>query len=102
MARSWSRRNRRYFLQGGLALAGLSLLSGCGLLPLQARQPVKLPRIGRLKSGSSSASAAQNEAFRRGLHELGYTEGQSIVLEERFADGQEAGLPALVAELLSL
>src|SRR4051794_40096389 len=102
MARSWNRQHRRRFLQGGLVLAGLSLLSGCGLLPSQARQPAKTPRLGVVSNGSASGSATQIEAFRRGLHELGYVAGQTIAIEERYADGKEAGLPALVAELMSL
>ena len=45
---------------------------------------------------------ANIDAFRRGLHELGYIEGQNIVLEVRSAEGENRRLPALAAELVSL
>ena len=42
------------------------------------------------------------EAFRQGLRELGYVEGQNIAIEYRFAEGQPERLPALAAELVRL
>jgi hypothetical protein len=44
------RRSRRQFLQGGLALVGLGLASGCGLLPL-SQQPAKVVRLGLFHVG---------------------------------------------------
>jgi|ERR687888_2084004 putative ABC transport system substrate-binding protein len=93
--------SRRSFLKGSLALAGLGLLSGCGLLPSQAQQPPKVPRIGLLSPGSLGPSA-NVDAFLQGLHELGYVEGQNIVIEVRFADGQRERLAELASELVSL
>src|SRR5215471_21244310 len=61
-----------------------------------------MPRIGLLGGGSASSNAVRYEAFRQGLRELGYVEGQSIVIEERSAEGKADRLPALVAELLRL
>jgi putative ABC transport system substrate-binding protein len=49
----------------------------------EAQQPTKVPRIGYLSGASLSASAARVEAFRQGLHELGYVEGKNIVIEWR-------------------
>src|SRR5262245_47869439 len=42
------------------------------------------------------------EAFRQGLRELGYAEGQNVVVESRWAEGQYARYPALVADLVRL
>src|SRR5580765_5821592 len=70
MARDRTERSRRQFVQGSLALAGLGLLAGCGALPAPGQQPPKVPRIGYL-TGATTA-AAELEAFRAGLRELGY------------------------------
>jgi putative tryptophan/tyrosine transport system substrate-binding protein len=59
----------------------------------------KLPRVGYV-SGASDSS--REEAFRRGLRELGYTEGQNIVVIYRFADGRYERLPDFVDEFLRL
>jgi hypothetical protein len=50
-----------------------------------AQQPTKVPRIGYLVPSSPSAIAARIEAFRQGLHELGYVEGKDILIEWRYA-----------------
>jgi len=101
--------SRRRFLHavGGLGLGTLSagLVSSCGLLPPQLRlAPAgqKVPRIGFLGATTESAEAARLEAFRQGLRELGYAEGQTIAIEWRWAEGQFDRLPALAAELVSL
>jgi len=67
-----------------------------------AQQPAKTPRIGMLRPGSPSDRVEQIEAFRRGLRDLGYVEGQNIAIEFRFAEGREARLPDLAAELVRL
>jgi len=92
-------RTRRRFLQGGLALAGLGLLSGCGFPSLQARPATKVPRVGFL---SLVPVGPSEDAFRQGLHELGYVEGQTITIEWRYAEGREEQLPALAAALVRL
>jgi putative ABC transport system substrate-binding protein len=66
-----------------------------------AQQPTKVPRIGYL-SGSLSAIAEHDEAFRQGLRELGYIEGKNIVIEWRSAEGKSDRLPALATELVHL
>ena len=67
----------------------------------RAQQPVKVPRIGFLFYGSAGP-APEIDAFRLGLRELGYIEGQSIVIEYRFAGGQIGELRKLAGELVSL
>ncbi len=56
-----------------------------------------MPRIGMLNNGP----AAVNSPFLQGLHELGYTEGQNLTLEVRFADWKLDRLPELAAELVA-
>jgi putative tryptophan/tyrosine transport system substrate-binding protein len=72
--------------------------------PLAAAQPMgKMYRIGLLTSGPASpASALSLEAFRQGLRDLGYVEGQHIALEQRRAEDSEARARALAAELVHL
>ena len=68
----------------------------------EAQQAKKVPRIGYLGATSASANVTRIEAFRQGLREAGYIEGQNIIIEYRFAEGKFDGLPALVAELIGL
>src|SRR6059058_4299757 len=68
----------------------------------QAQQPKKVPRIGFLETTPSSVNSARHNAFRQGLHELGYVEGKSIVIEWRYADGKVDRLSELAAELVRL
>jgi putative ABC transport system substrate-binding protein len=86
----------------GAGLGGLGLLVGCGRLPWQAQQPAKIYRIGYLAPNSAEVSAAMVEGFQRGLRELGYVEGQNIILEGRWADGHLERLPDLAAQLVQL
>jgi putative tryptophan/tyrosine transport system substrate-binding protein len=62
----------------------------------------KMPRLGLLMPGPSAHSATILEPFYRGLHELGYTEGQNLILERRNADWKSDRLPELAAELVAL
>ncbi len=87
--------NRRTFLCGlTLGTLGLPLAAG-------AQQAGKVPRIGFLFFGSPGPSR-ELDAFRQGLRELGYTEGQNIVIEVRFANGRVERLPELATELARL
>jgi putative tryptophan/tyrosine transport system substrate-binding protein len=79
--------------------AGVLLFALC--LPAEAQQAKKLPRIGYLIAGSPSSTTAQREAFRQGLRDLGYIEGQNIVVEHRYAEGV-AEFPNLAKELVRL
>jgi ABC-type uncharacterized transport system substrate-binding protein len=78
----------------------LLLLSG--FLGTAAAQPEKVPRVGYLISGSHSDPQRQRllEAFRQGLRELGYVEGQNIAIESRWAEGKDDRFPALAADLV--
>ena len=71
-----SERMRRDIHLGALALA-LVLSSIPAPLRVEAQAPAKVPRIGFLSSRSLTALASQLEAFRQGLRELGYVEGQN-------------------------
>jgi putative tryptophan/tyrosine transport system substrate-binding protein len=71
-------------------------------VPAEAQQPTKVPRIGFLAAASPAAISASTEAFRQGLRERGYMEGQNIAIEYRFAEGREDRLPDLAAELVGL
>src|SRR4029434_7188573 len=64
-----------------------------------AQQPKKVPRIGYQ---SASSSGEREEAFRQGLRELGYVEGQNILIEWRFAQGKPDQIPRNTAELVRL
>ena len=68
----------------------------------EAQQPKKVPRIGYLTVASRTGSAHLTEALLQGLRELGYVEGQNIVIEYRSADGNFERLPELAADLVRL
>jgi putative ABC transport system substrate-binding protein len=67
-----------------------------------AQQPKKVPRIGFLIPISAANYSSRTEAFRQGLHELGYVEGKNIVIEYRHAEGKLKRLPELASELVRL
>ena len=67
---------------------------------VEAQQTKKVPRIAWL--GAARTSSSRIEAFRQGLHELGYAEGKNIVIEYRYAEGKLDRLPALAADLVRL
>jgi putative ABC transport system substrate-binding protein len=71
--------------------------------PLAARaQQPKVWRIGVLETISQSMNAANFEAFRRGLRELGYIEGQNLIIDYRSADGRAERFPGLAADFVRL
>ncbi len=69
-------------------------------VPAQAQQAKKTPRIGFLMPGSRPTYSMRIEAFRNGLRELGYNEGQNIAIEWRFAEGKSDRLAGLAADLV--
>jgi putative ABC transport system substrate-binding protein len=67
----------------------VGVLAGSALWPLAARaQKSGVPRVGIVWIASQSEVAPFNEAFRLGLRELGYVEGETVVIEARFAEGK--------------
>src|SRR5262249_49926627 len=94
----WS---RRQFVQG-VGVAGLALLGGCGRLPGQAPPPLKVHRLGYLSNNTAASDAAVVVAFRTGLRDLGYLEGQPLTTEWRFAETHPEQLPELAAALVRL
>jgi putative ABC transport system substrate-binding protein len=86
----------------------VTFLGGAAAWPLAARaqQPAgrtrKMPLVGVLMPGPAAHSAATLDPFYRGLHELGYIEGQSLAIARRDGDWKTDRLPALAAELAGL
>ena len=88
--------DRRAFLCG-LAIGTLS-----APLSAEAQQADKLARIGYLSPLSAVTDSVNREAFRQGLRDLGYVEGQNAVIEARYADGSPDRLRSLAAEIVHL
>jgi len=68
----------------------------------EAQQPSKVSRIGFLSSASPSAGEDRLLAFKHGLRDLGYVEGQNLVIEYRWAEGRNDRLPSFAADLVRL
>src|SRR5262245_9256474 len=71
------------------------------LAPREAtgQPPIKAARIGWRSRGNPTASDPSMDAFRQGMRELGYVEGQTFVLEPRYAGGKRELMPEQAAEL---
>jgi putative ABC transport system substrate-binding protein len=82
----------------------LALALGIPAAPLaaSAQQPGKVARIGYLGNSSPALESDLVGGFRQGLRDLGYTEGQNILIEFRWAEGRYERLPELAAELVRL
>ena len=83
---------RRKFIAG---------LAGAAAWPLAARAPqAAMPVIGLLTAGFPETSVTRVSAFRQGLNETGYFEGQNVAAEYRWAEGRYDRFPELVADLI--
>src|SRR5438132_5476985 len=102
MERRGSRLSRRAFVAGA-GVSGAALLAGCGRLPWQgqAQEPTRVARVGYLL-GAASLSSPRAEAFRQGLRERGWVEGQNLTVEYRTAEGRREQLSELAGELVGL
>jgi putative tryptophan/tyrosine transport system substrate-binding protein len=80
----------------------ITLLGGAAAWPLAARaqQPLRIAKIGHLESGLPSSSPNLLAAFRQGLRELGYVDGQNLFIVSRYGEGREERLPQLAEELV--
>jgi putative ABC transport system substrate-binding protein len=87
--------DRRAFIARAVSI----LAAPCAIA---AQPPGKVYRIGYLAPGSATGDRRPGEAFREGLRELGWVEGQNIVIESRLAEGRLDRLPDLAAELVRL
>ena len=88
--------DRRTFI-GGVASALLA-----APLAAHAQQAGKVFRIGILETIPAAQNAANLDALRKGLRELGYVEGRNLIIEYRSADGRAERFPELASELLRL
>jgi putative ABC transport system substrate-binding protein len=83
----------------GVALSAMLFALGS---TAEAQPTVGVPLIGFLITGSAGSSASNIEAFRQGLRELGYLEGNNINIEYKYADGRSEQLSNLAKELVRL
>jgi putative ABC transport system substrate-binding protein len=87
--------DRRAFVAGTLGLLAAPL-------GVEAQQAKKVPRVGFLSADAAADSSPAINAFRQGLRELGYIEGQNIAIDWRFAEGRLDRLTTLATELAGL
>jgi putative tryptophan/tyrosine transport system substrate-binding protein len=89
-----------------LSAIGLILTLALGILvaPLaaEAQPPKHVSRLGYLSAASAERDKPRLAGLQQGLHELGYVEGNNLLIERRYAAGQFAKLPDLAADLIQL
>jgi putative tryptophan/tyrosine transport system substrate-binding protein len=84
---------RRDFIQG--------IVGSVTAWPLaaSAQQPA-MPMVGFIRDGSADTAARYVAAFRKGMNEAGYVEGQNVTVEYHWLEGRYDRLPALLADLV--
>jgi putative tryptophan/tyrosine transport system substrate-binding protein len=86
---------------GKIFVGLLAIVFVATAVPATAQQAKNVPRIGFLGATFASANLGRLEAFRQGLREAGYIEGENITIEYRFAEGKFDRLSALAADLVA-
>jgi putative tryptophan/tyrosine transport system substrate-binding protein len=90
---SFDRLRRREFI---------ALISGAAAWPMTARaQQAAMPVVGYLSAGSRSSSPEPRAAFRQGLKDMGYAEGQNVTIEYQWAEGRYDLLAGMAAEMVA-
>jgi ABC-type uncharacterized transport system substrate-binding protein len=84
-----------------LGLVAALVLDLTVLFRVEAQERAKVWRIGYLQTGPATGTRYR-DAFRQGLRDIGYVEGQNVVIEFRYADGRPDRLDGLAAELVRL
>jgi putative ABC transport system substrate-binding protein len=88
--------------KNGLSLVLIAVVLLALGVTAEAQQAKKVPRIGYLSSTNPARESARFEAIRLALRELGYTEGQNIATEYRYAEGRQDRYAQIAAELARL
>jgi len=78
----------------------LGFVSGCGLQ--QMAEPPRIPRVGYLANDGQEVAGGNREAFREGLRDAGWIEGQNVIIDYRSVGDRPERLPDLAAELVAL
>src|SRR3982751_2498225 len=82
-------------------LVPLLLLALCS--PAEAQRSPNIPRIGYVSAtGNANSPSIHIADFQRGLRDRGYIEGQNILVDYRYIDGQQDRVPGLIADLVRL
>jgi len=78
----------------------IALLGGLGLAPFAGRAQQAMPVIGLINGTSAQQYEPQVAAFREGLKESGFVDGENVIIEYRWANGDYSRLPTLAADLV--
>jgi putative ABC transport system substrate-binding protein len=85
-----------------IAILGSMAVAGVWPLYARAQDTAKVWRVGMLDTTTAKLNAANVEAFRNALSELGYVEGQNLIIEYRSGEGHIERFPELAAEMVRL